>query len=506
MVKMTYTRHPLTAKTRPELAQLPLDTIAIEAAVIDAQTGRLLDVNRSACEWLGYSKDELLQMHISEIQADPGLYGNEKAWPAQVAAIRDHGGRLVLEGRHRRKDGSTFPVVRALSLFSHERREYVVASAIDVTVERRLARELADMESRAVAMILAIPDICLLLSKDLVFRAAFAHDEHMFISPPREFIGRSIDEFLPPDLVLEARRATDAALKTGELQIFEYDMPRDGEMGRWEARVIKRAEDEVLVLCRDITELRSAETRLLERARLVALGEMSASVAHEIKNPLSAVFLNVQKLASEIRADAPKEHLLAQVQRIDQVAHRIADIVSALGTLGRNEERDPFIEVSAHSIVADVYSLCHERFRTRSIAFSCSVSEEIRFECRPGQIAQILLNLLTNAVDAVERLDDRWCRLEVRNERESVIFAVIDSGRGIPQGLRQQIMEPFFTTKMRNKGTGLGLSISRRLASEHHGALLIDENSSHTTFLLKIPKRQPSSGHLEGAESRHIAE
>jgi PAS domain S-box-containing protein len=488
--------HPNT----PELAQLPLDTIAIEAALIDVPTGRLLDANRSACEWLGYTKDELLKMHISEIQADPTLYGDIKAWHAQVEAIRARGGRLVLEGRHRRKDGSTFPVVRALSLFSRDGREYVVASAVDVTVERRLATELADMESRAVAMILAIPDICLLLSKDLVFRAAFAHDEHMFVSPPREFIGRNLDEFLPPDLVAEARRATTAALETGELQLFEYDMPRDGEMGRWEARVIKRAEDEVLVLCRDITELRSAETRLLERARLVALGEMSASVAHEIKNPLSAVFLNVQKLAAEIQADAPKEHLLAQVQRIDQVAHRIANIVSALGTLGRNEERDPFIEVSAHSIVVDVYSLCHERFRTRSIAFSYSVLGEIRFECRPGQITQILLNLLTNAVDAVERLEDRWCRMEVSTEGAMVVFSVIDSGRGIPPEFRQQIMEPFFTTKMRSKGTGLGLSISRRLASEHHGSLVIDDKSPHTTFLLKIPKRQPSGEPLKEIE------
>jgi C4-dicarboxylate-specific signal transduction histidine kinase len=104
------------------------------------------------------------------------------------------------------------------------------------------------------------------------------------------------------------------------------------------------------------------------------------------------------------------------------------------------------------------------------------------------QIAQVLLNLLQNAFDAViDQPADRWVRLEVTVRDPSLVFSVIDGGPGIPPNVKARIMEPFFTTKEAGKGVGLGLSLSAAIAEEHGGKLELTEADGHTCFSLSLP-------------------
>ena len=99
------------------------------------------------------------------------------------------------------------------------------------------------------------------------------------------------------------------------------------------------------------------------------------------------------------------------------------------------------------------------------------------------QIAQVLLNLLQNAFDAVtECPGEKWIRLEVTGHEQSAVFAVIDNGPGVPPNLKARIMDPFFTTKPVGKGTGLGLSLSKAIVEEHGGELTLSEFEGHTCF------------------------
>jgi C4-dicarboxylate-specific signal transduction histidine kinase len=117
----------------------------------------------------------------------------------------------------------------------------------------------------------------------------------------------------------------------------------------------------------------------------------------------------------------------------------------------------------------------------------------LEIEASATQISQVLLNLLTNALDAIAALpeDQRWVRIEF-NEPEYNRFAVavVDGGRGIPENVAKDIMQPFFTTKETGKGTGLGLSISKGIVENHGGTLHLDQLHENTRFVLELPIRQ----------------
>ncbi len=98
----------------------------------------------------------------------------------------------------------------------------------------------------------------------------------------------------------------------------------------------------------------------------------------------------------------------------------------------------------------------------------------------------MLLNLLTNAIDAVKGTSVRWIAVETRISEDYVDVLVSDSGPGIPAALREKIMEPFFTIKDVNQGTGLGLSISRKIAHDHGGELVLEPAAPHTTFRVRL--------------------
>jgi two-component system, NtrC family, sensor kinase len=119
----------------------------------------------------------------------------------------------------------------------------------------------------------------------------------------------------------------------------------------------------------------------------------------------------------------------------------------------------------------------------------------LRARCREVQIVQVLLNLLQNAFVAVSAFDgDKWVAIEVEAREKSITLSVVDSGHGISPGLRDRIMEPFFTTKPVGKGTGLGLSLCRTIALEHGGELRYEAREGHTCFSLILPglEEEPS--------------
>jgi C4-dicarboxylate-specific signal transduction histidine kinase len=111
-------------------------------------------------------------------------------------------------------------------------------------------------------------------------------------------------------------------------------------------------------------------------------------------------------------------------------------------------------------------------------------------ECRESQISQVLLNLLSNAHDAVQGTEKAWIALSVKELGEHFEISVTDSGHGIPESIAQKVMKPFFTTKPLGKGTGLGLSISSNIMIDHHGELRVDTTSANTRFVMTLPKKR----------------
>lgn len=241
----------------------------------------------------------------------------------------------------------------------------------------------------------------------------------------------------------------------------------------------------------DISERKRLEAQLAASARLSALGMMAGGVAHEVNNPLTIIHASASDLLDILKHDGqvPVEAVKRAATRIRQTADRIAKIVKSLRRISREGSQDQFFPVSAGKIVEETLEMCQERFKAHSVTLLVpQIDPHLLVACREVQIAQVLLNLLTNAFDAVSaQTGEKWVRLDVHRRDGSVVFSVVDSGPGIPPEIKARIMEPFFTTKEVGKGTGLGLNLSQTIAEEHGGKLELSEDQGHTCFSLTLP-------------------
>ena len=196
-------------------------------------------------------------------------------------------------------------------------------------------------------------------------------------------------------------------------------------------------------------------------------------------------------------------------ERLESGGEKIAAIVRSLKTLARDGTLDPMERTDFESCVADALELCAAQLRYHDVQLIYEKPKKPLFvSCRPGQISQIILNLLSNGLDATRPLADKWIRLEF-SEADAAFhrLCVSDSGSGIPEATAKMLMTPFFTTKPSPDGIGLGLSISSRLASDHGGRLYYEAAAANTTFVLELPAlaalELPADRQIENIPTTH---
>lgn len=230
------------------------------------------------------------------------------------------------------------------------------------------------------------------------------------------------------------------------------------------------------------------KAKLTQSAKMAALGEMAGGVAHEMNNPLTILSLTLDRAKQSLRKN-DLENLFNMIDKSRSTVDRMSKIVRGLLTFSREDSGTEFKEVCAQKIVQETLILCSERMKKHDIKLIVSMpEEEVFFVGNSVQISQVLLNLLNNSHDAIENLNDRWIKLEVRNLKKFVEFSVTDSGLGIDKETKDKMFQPFFTTKEVGKGTGLGLSIARGIIENHQGTLKIDSASINTRIYFCIPK------------------
>ena len=246
-------------------------------------------------------------------------------------------------------------------------------------------------------------------------------------------------------------------------------------------------------------------------AKLALLGQLAAGVAHEIGQPLLVVRTVSYVLARSLsKGQLPDMEKFTQLtERLESGGEKIAAIVRSLKTLARDGTQDPMERTDFESCVADALELCAAQLRYHDVQLIYQKPKKPLFvSCRRGQISQIILNLLSNGLDATRPLADKWIRLEF-SEADATFhrLCVSDSGCGIPEATAKMLMTPFFTTKPSPEGIGLGLSISSKLASDHGGRLYYEAASPNTTFVLELPAlaalELPAEGLMENIATAH---
>lgn len=167
---------------------------------------------------------------------------------------------------------------------------------------------------------------------------------------------------------------------------------------------------------------------------------------------------------------------------------RIQKTIQGLRSLSRDASEDPFVKHPLASIIDDTVDLCRQRFRSNGVQIEVDApGPELVFECRPAQVAQVLLNLLNNAFDAVRENPVKQIRLRAGVQGDRVEIMVEDNGPGFNRETAERLFVPFFTTKSQQNGLGLGLSISHAIVEAHHGEITADITDGYTRFYVRLP-------------------
>lgn len=243
-------------------------------------------------------------------------------------------------------------------------------------------------------------------------------------------------------------------------------------------------------LVRRADEIQRTHSQLVQSEKLSAVGELAASVAHEVKNPMVGI-VGFSQLGLESK-DLAELHEYFKL--IEQDAFRANKILQSLLEFSRPPELELEL-LGVNEVVNGSLQLCRHQLQMQGVKVEAALAEELPpIKGNSNQLRQVLLNLMLNAGQAMENSPTKQLKVTTTaGENGSVEIRVADSGPGIPKDVRGQLFKPFFTTKRRGQGTGLGLSVSRSIIEGHRGNIRLDsEPGKGATFVIRIPRATPS--------------
>ncbi len=236
-------------------------------------------------------------------------------------------------------------------------------------------------------------------------------------------------------------------------------------------------------------ELRDKQEQLVQAGKLATLGELTTGVAHELNNPLNNIGLFMGNALDLIGLGVTdREHIARELQNAMRQVRKATEIISHLRTFGRVAPVSREL-VSMNQVIGRALSLMQEQLRLREIEVELDVSAQRAVVMgNPIQLEQVLINLLTNARDALVESPRKIIHISCEVRDGVVDLAFSDTGPGIPEGLERRIFDPFFTTKEVGRGTGLGLSITYGIIKEHGGTIAVANRPGEgATFLIRLP-------------------
>ena len=320
------------------------------------------------------------------------------------------------------------------------------------------------------------------LSQDGVFLDyKAANDEELYASP-EVFMGKRVSDVLPPDIAESCISYVHEALKTSQVQTFEYQLPVGKDMRDFEARAAASGGNEVLLIVRDITE-RLAVDRMKD--------EFVSVVSHELRTPLTSIRGSLGLIAGGVMGPLPeKAQNMAEiaVSNTDRLIRLINDILD----IERMESGRVTMErtaCDAAALMAQAAEVTGDMAEKAGVTLLLS-PEPVRLWADPDWIIQTFTNLLSNAIKFSPRGGTVW--LEAQRQGDEVLFQVKDQGRGIPAENLESIFERFQqvdASDTREKGgTGLGLAICRSIAQKHGGRIWAESTVGEgTTIFLTLP-------------------
>ncbi len=475
--------------------EMTLRLAAIAASSDDAIIGTTLegiitDWNRGAETIFGYAAGEIVGESIEALQ--PAAQAGEGV---STLGLLKAGERIDhFETRRRRKDGEIIDISLTVSPLHDAQGNLIGASKVarDITAIKYSQTVLAEREAHLQSVLDTVPDAMIVIDPKGTIQSFSVAAERLFGYAAKEAVGRNVDVLMPAPYHQQHDGYLERYMRTGERHIIGIrrivvGRRKDGSTFPIELSVgeVRSGERRFFTgFVRDLTERQQTEHRLQElqselihMSRFTALGEMASTLAHELNQPLTAI-ANYLKggrrlLDAGVAEAIPKarealERAAEQALRAGQIIRHLREFV-ARGESERQVENLPRLieEASALALVGVKEMGVHVAFHFDPQATLVLASKI--------QVQQVLLNLMRNAVEAMQESDRRELTVSThRLDNDTVGIDVTYTGPGIAPEIAAQLFQPFITTK--RHGMGVGLSISRTIIESHGGKLWVESN------------------------------
>jgi PAS domain S-box-containing protein len=462
--------------------------------------GKFVEVNPALVRILGYgSKEELMSIDIKT-----QLYFDVADRESEV--LEEKLEEIAIYPL-KRKDGSKIWVEDHGWLVQDEQGNVRYHEGIirDVTERKHMEELLKESEKMYRTLLKSSPEATVMFnSEGTVIEVSELTPGVLGYCSKSDVIGKSFLHFIPRTEIARIREIVDSSPVSGKVYNFEIQLQRKdkstfiSELSFTSIEQSDLRERSYIVILRDVSERKHMEIQFIHNARLVSLGEMATSIAHEINQPLNIISLSLDNILSEIQSDKPvdQEYMKTKADKIFNNIERIRHIIDHVRAFSRDHEDYEASLFDIHESIGNAVSMVSEQFKHKAIELSVDLDKKIgpllgnmyKFE-------QVILNLLGNAKDAVEErkeitLIEYRMMIDIRTYRENdhVIIAIKDNGIGIKTSELDKVLQPFYTTKIVGKGTGLGLAICYRIVTEMNGTIDIESKRYEgTTFKVKLP-------------------
>jgi two-component system cell cycle sensor histidine kinase/response regulator CckA len=467
--------------------------------VFDTQTNRFMEVNRAAVTHYGYSRDEFLNMRITDIRPPedvPRLL--------EDTAKARNGLRHAGCWRHRLKDGRIIDVEITSDSLSFAGKNAVLVVAQDVTERRRAEEALRNTEEKyrsmvenAVGGIYQTTPEGRFLSVNPALANMLGYESSQELVDGITDIGQEM--YVDPKRRQELKRLLE---EQGELRDFEFQLYRKDGSQIWVSTNIRAIVRDGAVLryegmIEDITKRKLLEAQLLQAQKMEAVGLLAGGVAHDFNNAISVITGYSGLLQMRLPEGDPS---CRYVEEITKAANRAATLIRQLLAFSRKQVIRP-VTLDLNNVISDMEKMLR-RLIGEDIEIVIKRDPNLaRVKADPGQLEQILMNLAVNARDAMAHggklivetanveLDDTYVRRHAYFKAgQYVTLSFSDTGCGMDKDTQARIFEPFFTTKEAGRGTGLGLSTVYGIVKQNEGYIRVySEPGKGSTFKIYLP-------------------